>query len=214
MNSKERCAELLQIGVKHKRNGDLEQALNYYGQAFNEYPLNKDIYKNCAKIYMSVGQPDHAMRNLLTYSQITINDGNVNMESYDFAVPFYEWSGNLGGRVIVQKDIALTAVAQNFNLAKIVADLNLTFQAGFCYILKYRNQLPNLQIPANLLNNYIKSLLGQATDGPSLADTNGAPMVRAIGLSYLLVNFITNPNLPIEELIDAYLNEQFEIDSF
>jgi len=214
MNSKERCAELLQIGVKHKRNGDLEQALNYYGQAFNEYPLNKDIYKNCAKIYMSIGQPDHAMRNLLTYSQITINDGNVNMESYDFAVPFYEWSGNLGSQITVQKDIALTAVAQNFNLAKIVADLNLTFQAGFCYILKYRNQLPNLQIPANLLNNYIKSLLGQATDGPSLADTNGAPMVRAIGLSYLLVNFITNPNLPIEELIDAYLNEQFEIDSF
>lgn len=214
MNQEERCAELLQIGVKHKRNGDLEQALNYYGQAFNEYPLNRDIYKNCAKIYMSVGQPDHAMRNLLTYSQLIINNGNVNMESYDFAVPFYEWSGNLNEQIIVQKNIAITAVSQNLNLAKVIADLNLTFQAGFCYILKYRNNLTKLQIPANLLNNYIKSILGQPTDGPSLADTNGAPMVRAIGLSYLLVNFITNPNLPIEELIDAYLNEQFEIDSF
>ncbi len=214
MSQEKRCAELLQIGVQHKRNGDLEQALDYYGQAFNEYPLNKDIYKNCAKIYMSVGQPGHAMRNLLTYSQLTMNNGNVNMESYDFAVPFYEWSGNLNNEITVQKDIALTAVAQNFNLAKIVADLNLTFQAGFCFILKNRNSLASLQIPANLLNNYIKSLLGQATDGPSLADTNGDPMVRAIGLSYLLVNLITNPNLPIEELIDAYLNEEFEIDNF
>ena len=185
MSQEERCAELLQIGVQHKRNGDLEQALNYYGQAFNEYPLNKDIYKNCAKIYMSVGQPDHAMRNLLTYSQMTINNGSVNMESYDFAVPFYDWSGKLNEQIIVQKNIAITAVSQNLNLAKVIADLNLTFQAGFCYILKYRNSLTSLQIPANLLNNYIKSLLGQATDGPSLADTNGAPMVRAIGLSYL-----------------------------
>src|SRR5690606_14333374 len=151
----------------------------------------------------SVGQPDHAMRNLLTYSQITINDGNVNMESYDFAVPFYEWSGNLNSQVTVQKNIALTAVAQNFNLAKIVADLNLTFQAGFCYILKHRNQLTNLQIPANLLNNYIKTLLGQSTDGPSLADTNIAPMVRAIGLSSFLVNFYSNLNYSIEVLYAA-----------
>ena len=214
MSEQQRCAELLQIGVQHKRNGDLEQALNYYGQAFNVYPFNKDIYKNCAKIYMSVGQPDHAMRNLLTYSQLTLDNGSVNMESYDFAVPFYDWSGNLNNSVTVQKDIALVAVSQNFNLAKIVADLNLTFQAGFCYILKYRNQLTNLQIPANLLNNYIKTLLGRATDGPSLADTNAASAIRAIGLSYLLVNFITNPGLEIEELIDAYLNEDFDIDSF
>jgi tetratricopeptide (TPR) repeat protein len=214
MNQEQKCTQLLQIGVQHKRNGDLEKALNYYGQAFNEYPLNKDIYKNCAKIYMAVGQPDHAMRNLLTYSQITINNGNVNMESYDFAVPFYDWSGYLNNKIKVQKDIALTAVAQNFNLAKIVADLNLTFQAGFCFIIKNRNNLTNVQIPVNLLNNYIKSLLGQPTDGPTLADTNGASMVRAIGLSYLLVNFITNPNLPIEELIDAYLNEDFDLDNF
>ncbi|WP_324023746.1 hypothetical protein QSV08_12910 [Maribacter sp. BPC-D8] len=214
MNKKEKCAELLQIGVQHKRNGDLEQALNYYGKAFNKYKLNPDIYKNCSKIYTSIGEPDHAMRNLLTYSQLVINSGSINMESYDFAVSFYKWSGDLNGNVRVQKDIALTAVAQNFNLAKIVADLNLTFQAGICYIIKHRNNMTNLQIPANLLNNYIKTLLGRTTDGPSLADTNGAPMVRAIGLSYLLVNFITNPNLEIEELIDAYLNEEFEIDSF
>ena len=214
MNQQQRCTELLEIGIKHKRNGDLEQALNYYGQAFNEYPFNKDIYKNCAKIYMSVGQIDHAMRNLLTYSQLVINNGSINMESYDFAVPFYEWTGTINNTIKVQKNIALLAVTQNFNLAKIVADLNLTFQAGFCFIIKYRNNLPSIQVPANLINNYIKSLLGQETNGPSLIDSDYAPMVRAIGLSYLLVNFITNPNLPIEELIHVYLNEEFEIDIF
>lgn len=214
MNKEQKCIELLQLGLQHKRNGDLEQALTCYGQAFNENLLNKDIYRNCAKIYMAVSEYDHAMRNLLTYTQLTLNSGNVNMESYDFAVSFYKWSGQLNGQFRVQKDIPLIAVAQNFNLAKVVADLNLTFYAGFCFILKYRTNLTNVQIPVNLLNNYMKSLLGQSAEGPSLSDTDYAPMIRAIGLSYLLVNLITNPNLPLEELIEAYLDIDFEIDSF
>lgn len=214
MNEQQKCIELLERGLQYKRNGNLEEAINCYGKAFNEYPYNKDIYKNCAKIYMAVGHPEHAMRNLITYSQLTINNGNTNMEAYDFAVPFYDWSGQLNNQIRVQKNIVQTAVVQNFNLAKVVADLNLTFQAGFCFILINRLNLTNIQIPPNLLNNYMKSLLGQETDGPTLADTNYAPMVRAIGLSYLLVNFITNPNIGIDELIDVYLAEDFELDNF
>jgi hypothetical protein len=60
----------------------------------------------------------------------------------------------------------------------------------------------------------MKSLLGQEPDGPTLADTDYAPMVRAIGLSYLLVNFITNPNVQIDELIDVYLSDDFKLDNF
>lgn len=213
MNQERKSAELLQIGIQHKRNGDLEQALHYYQKAFYEYPFNKDIYKNCAKIYMSIGQPDHAMRNLLAHAHLVLHGGNVNMESYDFAVPFYDWSGELSEFWTIQKDVAIKAVAADMNLAKIVAELNLTFQAGFTFILKNRNGITRFQIPANLLNNYIKALLGQQVDGPSIADTNGASMVRAIGLSYLLRNLLTNRDLSMEEAIDAYLSEEFEVEN-
>lgn len=214
MNEQQKCVELLQRGMQHKRNGNLEEAINCYGMAFNEYPYNKDIYKNIAKIYMAVGYSPKAMKNLITYAQLTINNDKMNLQAYDFAVPFYDWSGQLNNQIRVQKNIVHTAVTQNVKLAKVVADLNLTFQAGFCFILINRLNLTNIQIPPHLLNNYMKSLLGQEPDGPTLADTEYAPMVRAIGLSYLLVNFITNPNVEIDELIDVYLSDDFKLDNF
>jgi len=212
MTEEQKCIGFLKTGIEYKRQGDLKEALNYYEKAFYANQFNKDVYKNFAKIYISIQQSDYAMKNLLTYAHLVKSQGILNMDSYDFAVSFYDWSGHLNESITIQKDIAIKGVTMDFNIAKIIADLNLTFQAGFCFLIKHRPNLTNLNLPANLMNNYIKTLLGQESDGPSLADTNASNMVRAIGLSYLLRNLFTDQNIPLEDITQIYLDRDFIVD--
>jgi len=210
----QKCIQHLKNGIDYKRNGEFQEALDEYEKAFYANSFNPDIYKNIAKIYMVIGQPDYAMRNILVYAHFRLLNDPLNMAAYDFAVNFYDWTGRLNDQVFIQEDLAIKAVANDFNLAKIVADLNLTFWAGFCFIRKYRSNLTNVQIPAHLLNNYMESIMGQTIDGPSLSDSSAAPMIRATGLAYLLRNLITHPTLSKKEIIDTYLQEDFDIDHF
>ena len=214
MNNKELCVQLLNKGVQCKRNGDYNGALQYYGQAYAEDPLNKFVYYNSAKICAAVQQSDAAMKHLLCYSETIMHDNDPNYNGFEDFLDFYEWNGALNRNIVVHPNIAFNAIAQNSELAKIVADINLTFNAGFCFITKHRNILTNVKIPANYLNNYINALLGKPTDEYSLINSSAASMVRAIGLSYLLVNFITSPNVDITDKISHYLSDDFVLDSF
>ena len=107
----------------------------------------------------------------------------------------------------------LSAVSKDFNLAKIVSDINLTFNVGISYLLQNQELIRQNQIPGTLINNEINILLGKPTEGISLSNSEFSHLVRTIGLSFLLTNLITNNNITEEDIIRMYLDESYKLDS-
>ena len=70
MNLQEqRAIDFLNRGIDFKRRWMFNEALDEYRNAYSEYPYNKNIYGNSAKIYIVTGNIDSAMKNYLTYAQ-------------------------------------------------------------------------------------------------------------------------------------------------
>ena len=175
-------------------------AINEYGKAFNIYPYNRNIYNNLAKIFIGINQQDYALRNLLTYAHLILFNDQINMDAYDYASTFYNWSGIINNKKI-PNNLVLSAVSKDFNLAKIVSDINLTFNVGISYLLQNQELIRQNQIPGTLINNEINILLGKPTEGISLSNSEFSHLVRTIGLSFLLTNLITNNNITEEDII-------------
>lgn len=208
----QKCIQHLQRGIEYKRQGDYNSAINEYEEAFYIYPYNKNIYNNLAKIFIGTGQQEYALRNLLTYAHLTIKTEQINMGAYDFASTFYNWSGVVDNKKITS-DLVIRAVSFDFNLAKIISDINLTFNTGFSYLLRNPNLIRENQIAASLINNEINTLLGKPTDGLSLSGSEHSHMVRVIGLSFLLSNLVTNDEINKEKIVQIYIDESFSLDS-
>ena len=145
-NKEQLCIEHLKKGVLLKRQGDLGSAINEYGKAFNIYPYNRNIYNNLAKIFIGINQQDYALRNLLTYAHLILFNDQINMDAYDYASTFYNWSGIINNKKI-PNNLVLSAVSKDFNLAKIVSDINLTFNVGISYLLQNQELIRQNQIP-------------------------------------------------------------------
>ena len=207
----QQCIEHLKKGVLFKRQGDYNSAINEYGEAFNIYPYNRNIYNNLAKIFIGINQQEYALRNLLTYKHLILHNEKINMDAYDYASTFYNWSGSINNKKI-PNDFVLLAVSKDFNLAKIISDINLTFNIGLSYLLKNQNLIRENQIPGTLINNEINNLLGKPTDGLSLSGSDFSHLVRVIGLSFLLTNLVTNKNLSEENIIHIYIDENYNLD--
>lgn len=208
----QKCIQHLQKGIEYKRIGDLNNAISEYNNAFNVYPYNINIYGNLAKIFMSIGQPEYAMRNILIYSHFTLLNGNINMESFEFSLDFYNWSGKVNDKNL-SSDLPLKAVTNNLNLAKIISDINLTFWAGFTYVIKHKNSGGFDDIPAKYLNNYINSLLGKPILDYYHLGEEKESKIRLIGLAYILSNLVSKSDLTKDDIIDIYLDERnFRID--
>lgn len=215
MSEKEqKCIQHLEKGIQHKRNGDYKEAISEYELAYELDPFNTNVYKNMAKVLTPIGYHDYAFKNLLTYSHLLIKKSAINMDAYDFSIGFYEWSGQVNNDSKIREKLPIVAVSQDFNLAKIVADINLTLNAGVCYLYRNRDIVNYHQIPASYLNNYAKTLLGSQPDGPSIFDSEFANMTRAIGLSYLLRNLLTDPNLSETDITQVYFSDNYKIDNF
>lgn len=212
INKEQLCIEHLKKGVLLKRQGDLGSAINEYGKAFNIYPYNRNIYNNLAKIFIGINQQDYALRNLLTYAHLILFNDQINMDAYDYASTFYNWSGIINNKKI-PNNLVLSAVSKDFNLAKIVSDINLTFNVGISYLLQNQELIRQNQIPGTLINNEINILLGKPTEGISLSNSEFSHLVRTIGLSFLLTNLITNNNITEEDIIRMYLDESYKLDS-
>ena len=214
MNLQEqRAIDFLNRGIDFKRRGMFNEALDEYRNAYSEYPYNKNIYGNSAKIYIVTGNIDSAMKNYLTYAHLIYATENLDMSQYDYAINFYDWSGSLNNRIKIYNDSALKIVSSDLNFAKIVTDLNLTFYAGFSYLVKYFREIDNVQIPAAYMNNTINSILGRPTNGPSLSETNLSPMIRAVGLAYLYRNMVPKNAKTPAEIVKIYFYDNFTVDN-
>ena len=214
MNTKEQqCVEFLEKGINYKRQGLFNDALGEYRKAYEIYPFNKFIYGNSAKIYIATGNYDSAMKNYLTYAHLVYASNTFDMNEYDSAINYYDWNGMLNNSVKIYKDSALKIVSSDFNFAKIICDLNLTFYAGFCYLCKYYNSINKIQIPGSYLNNTINSIIGKPVNGATLSETNIAPMIRIIGLTYLYRNMVPKNAKTLEEIVKVYFYDNFTIDN-
>lgn len=215
MNSnQQKCIGHLEKGIEYKRNGNYKEAIHEYELAYELDPLNTNVYKNMAKVLTPTGFHDYAFKNLLTYAHLIIRNNPINMDAYDFAVGFYDWFGQVNNNSKIRENLAILAVSQDFNLAKIVADINLTLNAGVCYLYRNQDIIHYHRISGSYINNYAKTILGSQPDGPSIFDSEFANMTRAIGLSYLLRNLLTDPNLSLSDITQIYFSENYTIDNF
>ena len=210
--NEQKSIEFLERGIDYKRQGLFNEALDEYRKAYDIYPFNKHIYGNSAKIYIATGNYDSAVKNYLTYAHIIYTSENNDMEQYDFAINFYDWAGQINNHVKIFENSALKIVSSDLNFAKIVCDLNLTFYAGFAYIAKHFKNFDKVKIPGAEMNNTINSIIGKPFNGPTLADTEQASMVRAIGLAYLYRNMVPKNAKTLDDIVKIYFYSDYHVD--
>lgn len=209
------CLEHLNNGLNLKQNGDFNGALREYNLAKLELPTYKHIYNNIAKIYfVDPNKIDMILLNFLTYSHLTILQDTYNFENIVFANQnnFYDYTGTFLPNKYVSGLYTYERTILEKDLGKIYADINLTFNTGFAYLMRNKNIIYFNDIPLELISNHQKLITGKNFEGPVLGDSKFAPMIRNIGFTFLVDNMIDNGNNSEFFASTVYFREDYQID--
>ena len=79
-----------------------------------------------------INQQEYALRNLLTYAHLIFHNEKINMDAYDYASTFYNWSGSINNKKIVVLEMLgivladeIIAIEEEDILNKMIVKLNL-----------------------------------------------------------------------------------------
>ena len=209
------CIEHLNNGLEYKRAGDFNNALKEYNIAKNELPTYKHTYNNIAKIYFADGNKiDKILLNFLTYAHLTLLQDSYNFENIAFANQngFYNFTGMFLPNKYVSGIYTYQRIMEEQNLGKIYADVNLTFNVGFAYLMRNRDIVYFNEIPIDLITNHQKMIIGKNFEGQVLGDSKYAQMIRNIGFTFLVDNMIDNGNNSETFASSVYFREEYQID--
>jgi tetratricopeptide (TPR) repeat protein len=182
---REKSTEYCNDGIEAKRNGNYEEAIDYYKKAINSDYSNPASYMNSAKVLIGIGKYNEAIRNILTYIHLKLP--KIDESQFNDVNLFYELEKS---NKISHNHRKVRKLFKKQPLIKQIAvDVNATFNAVSSYIMINSDglKIPN-NIPDELIDNEQNILLGQKPNGVNLRQTHFANMVHVIGAMFLYSN--------------------------
>ena len=205
---------LVEKGIEYIKSADIPNGIQTLSSAYKANPLQKEIYINLGNAFLGAGDYPSAMRSYLTYSHYVIYNDKLDMNSFEAKAytNYYDWNGKISPTVSINEDLHLLAVAPDFNLAKIIADTTLTSNIGTAYLTKHQDIVNYTNISRDLIMNDLRVILGRTTQGESLRNSRYGALVRNIGVSFLLKNLLTSPELDLNDIVRVYFSDEYSID--
>lgn len=219
MNRKESIF-LCSKGIKEKRNGNYTKALEFYLKAQLADFSNQDVYYNFGKVYNGLGKPRAAIRYLLVYLHLSIYNNTTSDPITGHRVfmnllePDYEGLTNLNSmynlKLFNYKNKYGTRAISDFiripefsvnslcllrpPLQLCVIDHNISFHAGFSYVLeegiiRLFNEISDAEID-DMKNGF----LGKEYKG-LLRNSDKEKLFFVVGFLYLAINLRNIKNI-------------------
>lgn len=223
--------EILEKGIRAKRMGNYDLALEYYEKAREIAPFDSRIFNNMFRVYIGLEQYDIALRNLLIiccYNRIDRlietdikNNPMTELVLYQFRDKFTsptllytEGSSNI---VTYEPNLIFKAIEYDFLLNDFIfRAATLTWYIGHSYVGLYPTIISTHNIPINGFKNLNDSLLGKPA-GNDLRENELAGLFLCIGFIFAHMNIKSNL-ITKESIVSYYLNTNnklnFEISKY
>lgn len=216
----DKLLDILNNGIKAKRQGDYKSALDCYSQAQKIDPLDSTSYGNSMKVLIGTGQYEQAFRHLLVLCNFNIVQDLFSQDLmaegfYQQFLPRFNWASNeLTDNHNYEPKLVYEGIKKNSALKELIYKAyNLTFYIGHCYVGEFKDKDGHILLKFGAYNKYFDNLnnavLGQLS-GQTFRDTPQEGYFLSIGFIYahMNLNFALKTK---QEIVNYYLNPKTEI---
>jgi tetratricopeptide (TPR) repeat protein len=226
----DKLSEILESGIRAKRMGNYNLALECYEKAREISPLDKRIFGNILRIFIGLEKYEDALRNLLIICSNNRLDRLIETDMKDPIAKsmLNEFKGRFHSTSTLYKkddvtyvkfepELILNALEEDDLLNDLIfrAD-NLTYYIGHSFIGLNPSIISTHNIPLNEFRNLNNALLGNPT-GNDLRQHESSGLFLCIGFIFAHMNLKENINTK-EKIVSYFLDKQnlldFEIENY